>query len=563
MRYLAVALALTCLPGMARADWYEASSTNFVVYADDSAADVKRFAERLEYFHGAMEVITGQEVLPPSPSNRVTVFAVKSLTELKRIFGDTNSAVAGFYVPRAGRSVAFVPPPGGASRLNIDPMTILLHEYTHHFMISNSSFSAPRWYQEGGAEFFSATRFQQDGTVALGLPQDGRYNEFRYAREVSAEDLLDPDAYEKHRREGIYDSFYGKSWLLFHYLIFDEERRGQMGQYLRLLVAGRKMREAAEEAFGDLDKLDINLQGYMNKPRLMTMEFRPGQLEAGPVKLRRLSQAEEAIMPVRIRSTRGVDDKIAAELVEQARAVVGQYPEDAAVLTALAEAEFDAGNDAEAIAAADKAIAIDPSQVNAYLQKGYALFRMADEEFYPKPKKDEEGEEKEPASGADEQADADEGVAAEVQRKELLDPERAAEARVRYRAALEPFLALNAIENDHPLPLLFLYRSYGSRGAQPTATAVQALERAAELAPFDYGLKLMLITQWIRDKEYDKARIPLEAVAYSPHGGPLAEAATRMIEAMASDNPPEPEELLEMFKAKDEEGESKGGDDGS
>ena len=70
----------------------------------------------------------------------------------------------------------------------------------------------------------------------------------------------------------------------------------------------------------------------------MTMEFRPGQLEAGPVKLRRLSQAEEAIMPVRIRSTRGVDDKIAAELVEQARAVVGQYPEDAAVLTGYVRA---------------------------------------------------------------------------------------------------------------------------------------------------------------------------------------------------------------------------------
>ena len=47
---------------------------------------------------------------------------------------------------------------------------VLLHEYAHHFMISNSPFALPAWYSEGGAEFFGATRFNEDGGLTLGLP---------------------------------------------------------------------------------------------------------------------------------------------------------------------------------------------------------------------------------------------------------------------------------------------------------------------------------------------------------------------------------------------------------
>ena len=191
-------------------------------------------------------------------------------------------------------------------------------------------------------------------------------------------------------------------------------------------------------------------------------------------------------------------------MLVQARGVAARYPGDAAVLAALAEAEYDAGNDAEAIAAADAALALDPAQVNAYVQKGYALFRRAS---------DVEGEER---------------VAA-------------------YRAAVAPFLALNKIENDHPLPLMFFYRSFAERGTQPPEQAVLGLRRAAELAPFDLGLRLTLATQQMLSGELDEARANLVPVAYNPHGGDMAGGARQVIERIDAGGEPAAEELLALL----------------
>ena len=57
MRFWLVLLALA-LPGAARAEWFEASSAHFVVYADDSERDIRKFSEQLERYHEAMAVIT-------------------------------------------------------------------------------------------------------------------------------------------------------------------------------------------------------------------------------------------------------------------------------------------------------------------------------------------------------------------------------------------------------------------------------------------------------------------------------------------------------------------------
>src|SRR5688572_20933324 len=106
MRFWMIALAVLVLPATARADWFEASSAHFVVYANDSERDVRKFSEQLERFHASMALVTGLEGEGPSPSNRVTVFMV-SESQIERLSGDRN--IGGFYIPRAGGSVAFVP----------------------------------------------------------------------------------------------------------------------------------------------------------------------------------------------------------------------------------------------------------------------------------------------------------------------------------------------------------------------------------------------------------------------------------------------------------------------
>jgi tetratricopeptide (TPR) repeat protein len=506
MRFFLVILAAMMLPSAARAEWFESSSAHFVVYADDSERDIRKFSEQLERYHEAMAVITQLNAPAPSPSNRVTVYVVKNAAAVQRLMGTDERSLRGFYLPRAGGSVAYVPRVEVRNGQPDLSMVVLLHEYAHHFLISNSSFPDPRWVSEGAAEFFAATEFLADGGVKIGMPSVYRYGELAYAKDVKAEELLDPALYETRRGRG-YDAFYGKSWLLYHYLTMEPPRRGQMRTYLAGLREGKSSREAAEAAFGDLDQLERELQRYMDRRAILSLVFKPEQLTAPQVTVRRLTGGEEAIMPVVLRSKRGVTREQALELVEDARAVAARYPGDAAVLAALAEAEHDSGNEAAAIAAADAALAIDPNRVNAYVQKGFALFALA--------------------------AEAEDRDAA-------------------YRAAREPFLALNRIENDHPLPLIYFNRSFAERGVPPTENATQALERAAQLAPFDLYLRLNLATQQLQAGRTDEARANLLPIAYSPHGGPLSEGVRAAIERIDQGAPPDAEGLARILGSGEE-----------
>lgn len=513
MRILLALCALALLPSAAHAEWLEASSAHFVVYADDTEKDVRRFSEQLELYHESMASLTRLDMPPPSPSNRLTVFVVKNEREVRRIYGEGARYVGGFYIPRAGGSVAFVPPVEQRRGPLDYSMLTLLHEYAHHFLISNSTLAAPRWYQEGAAEFFASAEFPSAGGIRIGMPAYHRAGELLFAREVSVEQLLDPAAYQDGVRKG-FDSFYGKSWLLYHYLVLGpKEREGQLRKYLSLMATGTGSREAGEQAFGNFKQLDRELDKYLTE-KIMTAQFAPDQLQISPIALRRLTAGEVAIMPVVIRSRRGVDKALAEKLVAEARTVAVAHPADAAVLAALAEAEFDAGDDAKAIAAADAALAIDPQRVNALVQKGYALFRQAGE--------------------------ADDREAA-------------------FKEAIKPFLALNKFENDHPLPLVYYFRGYVERGQRPTDQAMLGLERATELAPFDFDLRFNLASNQIAFDQFEKARHSLEPLAYNPHGGPLADAARRVIERIdAGVDTANKDELFQLLSSRQQGQEAAG-----
>ncbi len=483
---------LLLVPGAARAEWYEASSAHFVVYADDSESRVRTFSQQLERYHSALEKVTNVAPAAPSPSNRVTVYVVGSVNNVRKLAGGKSQGVAGFYVSRAGSSLAIVP----RISLGFDEsggldfsMIVLLHEYTHHFLISKSAFGMPPWVTEGAAEFFSSAGFGRDGSVSLGRAAVHRAGELFLAGDTTVRQLLDPQEYNRRRAKSRFESYYGRAWLLYHYLILGGKREGQLQRYLVAVNSGKSSLEAGNEAFGDLGKLDREIDAYLQKSRIMMLTLPPRMLSVAPVTVRPLGEGEGAIMPVVVRSRRGVDGALAAQVVVDARAIAARFPNDPAVLAALAEAEFDAGDDNAAIAAADRALAVDPKRVNAYVQKGYALFRLA-------------------AKGA--------------------DPGAFAKARA-------PFVRLNRLENDHPLALLHYYRSFRMAGVPPPKLAVDGLERAAQVAPFDLGLRMTLAMEELREGHRDWAKANLSPVAYNPHAGRLAQLARDAITRIDAD----------------------------
>ena len=471
MKAVFATLLTIALATPASADWYEASTDHFVIYADDSEKDVREFAESLERYHSALEYVTGRDLPTPSPSNRVTIFAVGGERTMKKLAGDSD--VAGFYSPRAGASKAFVQNIRMRSGYPSFSTVILLHEYAHHFLISSSRYAMPLWMSEGAAEFFAATTFEKDGSILIGRPAQHRTGDLAISRDMKIDELLDPFASKKAKGR-LHAGFYGRAWLLYHYLTFEQERAGQLTNYWVNTANGKSSMDAAREAFGDLGKLEGELKSYLTRRQMYQFNLPAEKLTTGPIRLRELPEGEAKMMPIRIRSQRGVDSTTAPEVLADAREVAARYPTDPGVLTALAEAEFDAGNDKEAIAAADAALAQNPALANAYIQKGYALFRIAD---------------------AAEDKDA------------------------AFTAAMQPFSQLNKLENDHPLPLVFYYRNYMARGAEPTETAKHAIERAAELAPFDSGLWIQTAMMQAGEGKIDLAKSSLRPVANAPHGG--------------------------------------------
>ncbi|MBU7581238.1 MAG: DUF1570 domain-containing protein [Porphyrobacter sp.] len=483
LRHLCFAfIALIGLAVPAAAEWHRADSEHFVIYSDSSAVDIREFSQRLERYHVAMTRLTGFTPPPPSPSNRVTVYAVGSERTLKKLYGNTNSSVAGFYIPRAGGSVAFVPNVRMRGSETDFTMIVLLHEYAHHFTIAANPYPMPRWMTEGMAEFFAAAKFSPDGGMDIGLPANHRSGELNYADKLAIRELLDYDRYAAGRNRS--DAFYGQSWLLFHYLFFNPERGRQYSDYVTRFLRGAPSIEAAEAAFGDLDKLEAELKNYQRTRRIPAKRFTADLLPIGPVTVTPLSEGMAAMMDVVLQSRRGVSREQAQAILPEARAIAARFPEDAGVLTALAEAEYDAGNDAEAIAAADRAIARDSGALNAYVQKGYALFRIAEK--------------------------ADDKDAAVI-------------------AAMKPFEALNAIEADHPMPLMYYYRSFVGRGRAPDDTARAALRRASELAPFDQELRLSLAMMQIGDRKHSEAKRTLAPLAADPHGSGRARRARELM----------------------------------
>jgi tetratricopeptide (TPR) repeat protein len=490
MRSIALGcFSLMLVAATANADWLEASSDHFVIYGDQSERDVKEFAQRLELFHSTMAYLFAKQQAKPGPSNRVTIFVVSTASKVRKVTGAQNRFLIGAYNPGAGSSVAVIPKLGRAKHNRLSGETVLHHEYAHHFMMASLTARAfPRWFTEGFAEFFAGVQFREDGSIVVGVPARHRTDELVYAAKLPIRNLLTFDGGARDSTSR-YDAFYGQSWLLFHYLQMSPERKGQLSYYQRQLATGSSTMEAAESAFGDLDRLGRDLDAYMKSRRLSAMVVDGNVLTTGPITTRQLRPGESEMLPVMMESKVGVTDEEARRLVTEARRIAARYPNDAAVLSALAEAEFDAGDDDAAIAAADRAIAIDPKNINAHIQKGYALAHKAETGAAPKE------------SWAD------------VRRQ---------------------FIVANGVENDHPIPLVQFYLTYKKQGEKPTKNAIDGLEWAMQLAPFDASLRWLVAHQMIADERYQDAALTLGPLAYSPHQGKHTDAALQLLREVES-----------------------------
>jgi tetratricopeptide (TPR) repeat protein len=507
-----IRLALLCLAALAsaplHAQWQEASSRHFVVYSKGSPAFLQEFTTKLERFDKAMRLIHHRADEDLGPANRITVYVVDDVTEVRRLghFGGASS-IAGFYLARASGSVAVVP---RTTESDLEPTTILLHEYAHHFMLQSHSAAFPAWLVEGFAEFTATAKFEKDGSVGFGAAAMHRGYGLTHT-EVPIEALFDPVG---HKLSGLdwEATVYGRGWLLTHYLMFDPSRKGQLDRYIAEINGGKSSLDAARIAFGDLRVLEQRLKAYLRQNRIPYSRIAAEQIPIRPVSVRILRPGEAAIMELRIRSRVGVTEEEAPTVARKMRAAAEPYASDATVQAALAEAEFDADNLDGAEAAATRALAADPKNVEALLFK------------------------------------------ARIRMKRAQAPSAPATLWTEARRFVS---AANRADPEDAEPLVLFYTTFREQGITPTANAVEGLLSAFELAPHDVGLRLAVARQHLVDGDARQAREVLGPIAFDPHRGKLAETVGDILAKLAAGGTKPALEAWEAMEKKEKEEDEK------
>jgi tetratricopeptide (TPR) repeat protein len=489
MRKLLVFVAAAAIASPADAAWSVAESKHFVIYADESPKQLSDFANQLERFDQAVRYATRMDDPNIGKSNRLTVFVVPTEKDVQSIMGDKTGFFAGFYTGRVEGSLAYVPKQLDYD--NPDKNAIFFHEYTHHLMKQDLERPYPEWYVEGYAEFFSAPQFDRDGSVWLGRVVQGRAYGLLEGPQLPLETLLQgmqPGMTNEQR-----DVYYGRSWLLAHYLLLDQHRHGELTAYLNAMSGGASSIAAAHQVFGDLKQLDAELNAYEKKP-LLKFQIPASAIHLQPISVKTLSAGAAQVIMARARIKNGVKPGEIEPILAQLRAVEAQFPGDELVETTLAEAELDGSHPDGAEAAADRALKSNPQSVDAMVLKGRAIAQRA----------------------ADADGDARHGL---------------------FEKARSSLIAANKIDTEAPDPLFEFYRTFVREGVRPTDNALAALHYASDLAPQDLGVRMNSAIAYLNEGNAKEARATLIMVAYSRHTEQMGETARRMIADIDSGTP--------------------------
>lgn len=482
MRFL-LALAALVLGTQANAAWYQASSKHFVIYSDDSPRALSDFATKLERFDQAVRYATRMSDPVIGDGNRLTVFVLPTVKDVRLLMGDKTGFYDGFYKGRVEGSVAYLSKQNDNSDQS-ERDAIFFHEYTHHLMKQDLDHPYPEWYVEGFAEFFSSPKFDRDGSVWLGRVVAGRAYGLFAGPPMPLETLFAGMPAEFTKEEG--DVFYGRSWLLAHYLLMDPQRHGQLAAYIGAIAGGASSNDAAHRVFGDIAQLEKELNAYRNKA-LLQFQVPAANIPPQAVTVTPLSAGASQVVLARATIKNGIRTDAAEPIAVQLRAVQARFPGDELVEATLAEAELKAGNPQVAEDAATRALKTNARNTEAMVLKGRAMVQRA------------------------------RGIVDEKSRRDAFEQAR------------QTLIAANKLDTEDPEPLYEFYRSFLEEGIRPTANALAALHYASDLAPQDLGVRMNSAIAYLNEGKPKDASSTLTVVAYSPHVGQMGALARRMI----------------------------------
>lgn len=371
----AFALCLFSLSAVLSAEttphWLKVKAEHFVVLTDGSAAQARHTAAQLERMHDVFaKLIPGAK---DDAGSRIVVLAFRDRKGFQAVepaayLAKGSLDLAGLFQRGDDRNYILLRLDDSGEH----PYSTLYHEYTHY--MARHAVNLPLWFNEGLAQFYQNTDIG-DRDVRLGQP-DG--NEILYLRQQKLIPLAtlfaigyDSPYYHEQDKGSV---FYGESWALTHMLFTEDFGKpdGRLHAYAVNLTRGESSVVAAEHAFGDLAKLQQGLEGYIQHGdyRLLNMQFKSSvdekALQVEPVPT---ADADATRADVLARSGRAKE----AETLLQS--VLAASPDNAEAHETLGQMRLREGDQAGALKAYDRAVALHSSSFLAYYYAGVLAMR--------------------------------------------------------------------------------------------------------------------------------------------------------------------------------------------
>ena len=264
---LTVLLLTTSLaPARDKADnWIQVTSPHFVVSTNAGEKQGRRVADHFErmrsVFHAAFpkaQVDPGAPILVLAARDEKTFRALEPSAYLAK----GSLKLAGLFLRAPDKNYVLMRLDAGGEH----PYSIVYHEYTHLLMSKSEDF-IPLWLNEGLAEFYQNTEIHEKD-ASLGEPSTYNILFLRQNKLLPLATLFTVDHTSPYYHEENKGSiFYAESWALTHYIEIGDfpTKAHRMSDYLTLVSQHVDPVTAATRAFGDLKKLQDELESYIRQ----------------------------------------------------------------------------------------------------------------------------------------------------------------------------------------------------------------------------------------------------------------------------------------------------------
>jgi tetratricopeptide (TPR) repeat protein len=249
--------------------WIEVRSDHFTVITDSNEKQARHILDQFERMRWMFQTLFPQA--NPDPAAPIVVIAAKNektfdAMEPEAYLARGQLKLGGYFMQAADKNYILL-------RLDAEeehPFAAVYHEYTHLQFSSMSEFM-PLWLNEGLAEFFQNTEIRnKDVVIGEASPEDILY--LRQNRTIPLPVLFKVDAKSPYYHEEQKGSvFYAESWALTHYLFTTDKKMhtSHVTDYLNRMSHHEDPVAAAEKTFGDLNKLQTNLEAYIGHSAYM------------------------------------------------------------------------------------------------------------------------------------------------------------------------------------------------------------------------------------------------------------------------------------------------------